>query len=107
MLSLGVDYLFLLLYPGLICVALLRLLPRLPATAARRARLAAGLVWLAAMADAVENFALIQVIRHGATGPHGEWAAGWASLKFAVLLLALAALLQAWRAAARQAAAQA
>jgi hypothetical protein len=104
MLSLGLDYLFLLLYPGLICLALLLLLPRLPARQARMATLSARLAWLIALADAVENFFLVQVIRSGGAGAHGDIAAIFASLKFLVLFLTLAALLHCWRRAQRSAA---
>jgi hypothetical protein len=97
MFSLGLDYLFLLLYPGLICVALLCVARELPAAPALKARRLAALAWLMALADALENFHLLQVIRSGAAGAHGEWAGYFASVKFAVLFLALVALYRYWR----------
>ena len=81
MLSLGLDYLFLVAYAGLLGVSLLWLGARRMAWAA----FAAGL------ADALETFSLVQYLQHG-----GDWAqpaALFASLKFALLAVALFRLL--------------
>lgn len=100
MLSLGLDYLFLLLYPGVMGCALLLLAERLPAPRADGARRAARLVWVMALADALENFMLVQVIRSGDAGSYSEWASIFATVKFLLLLLTLVNLFRFWRAAA-------
>lgn len=76
MLGLGLDYLFLVAYAGLLGVSLWwRGSRRMPWAA-----LGAGL------ADAVENFALVQYLQQG--GGWAQAAAMFATLKFALLALA-------------------
>lgn len=93
MLGLGLDYLYLALYPAVIASALL-LLSR---ESSPRLRLAAGmlakLVVLAGAADAVENYCLIRVLTTGQVGVAAMTAAVCAAAKFAVIALALLTLL--------------
>lgn len=93
MLGLGLDYLYLVLYPAVIGSALL-LLSR---ESSPRLQLAAGmlakLVVLAAAADAVENYSLIRTLSTGQVGVAAMTAAVCATAKFAVIALALLTLL--------------
>lgn len=92
MLSLGVDALFLLLYPALLAVALVTLAARVP----RGWRIAARLLSLAmlgvAAADAAENAWLVHMLMQAddAAAAASAWrAAVAATLKFAGLIAAL------------------
>jgi len=92
MLSLGLDYLFLVLYPAFISLACARVALRLRERSPGAARLGVLLAWLvlaAGVLDAVENYALIQMLL---TGPSDLWAqlAWWcATPKFALVGLGL------------------
>jgi hypothetical protein len=88
MLSLGFDYLFLFLYSLLLHNALLRtseLIIDKPDFKKKTIRLAYG-SFAAGVADAVENFCLIQVILSGSDGNYGFLAGVFASIKFLVLI---------------------
>lgn len=89
MLSLGVDYLYLLLYPGLIALALYRWAPRHHSGWAPSTRLAIGMCPVISLADAVENYALVQVILHGSASGYGTLAGVAAVIKFTLLASAL------------------
>lgn len=97
MLSLGLDYLFLLAYPAFIALALLQLRQAMPTRARRITTIAIQLCPLIVLADAIENTALIQVVLDAGdtasaltTTPTAEWiAAGAATLKFGLLLITL------------------
>lgn len=93
MLGLGLDYLYLVLYPAVIGSALLLLSrdvsPRVQLAAGRLAKL----VVLAGAADAVENYGLIRTLSTGQVGVAAMTAAVCAAAKFAVIALALLALL--------------
>ena len=93
MLSLGLDYLFLVLYPAFISRACARVALRLRERSPGAARLGVRLSWLvlaAGVLDAVENYALIEML---VTGPSDLWAqlAWWcATPKFILVGLGLA-----------------
>lgn len=99
LLSLGVDYLFMLLYPGAVCLALLLTQSRALGRARTLTRALAGLIWLAALADATENYSLIQMTLASSASPNlglptSALAWAWpasvaATVKFTVLGLAL------------------
>lgn len=93
MLSLGVDYLYLLVYSSLIWVCLQLCLPGLSPSLQRPTRLIAGLPFVAAAADAAENGCLIQIVLGDAHPLHGPAAGVFATFKFALLGIALAWLL--------------
>jgi hypothetical protein len=92
MLSLGLDYLYLLVYPAFISLACVRVSRRLEAFRPGVARLGVHLSWAvlaAAPLDAIENAALIQLLL---AGPSEIWArvAWWcAGPKFALVVLGL------------------
>jgi len=89
MLSLGLDYHFMLLYPAFICVCLLLLARQFKA---RLKQVSVCLAWFAlaaGAADAIENYALIQLVLHPQTAFYGWWAACFASIKFSILALTL------------------
>ncbi len=89
MLSLGLDYLYLLVYPGLMALALLLVAPRVPFGLMRRTRLAAWSCLAIGLADALENYALIRVILDESGDGCGVWAGLFATIKFALLGLVL------------------
>src|SRR3569833_1407947 len=62
MLSLGLDYLYLLLYPALIGIGLLLLAPHLPIPLQTLSKAIGWLAFLAAPADGGENYFLIEAI---------------------------------------------
>jgi hypothetical protein len=93
MLSLGIDYVYLLVYPGLIAVGLLLVTARLGPELVRRTRLAAWSCTLISLADAMENYALIQLVLNAPASGYGLWAGSFATLKFALLGLTLSWLL--------------
>ena len=84
MLSLGLDYLYLLLYPALIGIGLLLLVPRLPASLRTVSKAVGWLAFFAAPADGGENYFLIEAIVHDALLPYTHWAAICSVTKFAV-----------------------
>ena len=93
MLSLGVDALFLLLYPALLAAALVTLAARVPRGWRAAARLMALMMLGVAAADAAENAWLVHTLMHAddAAAAASAWrAAAAATLKFGVLLAALA-----------------
>jgi hypothetical protein len=87
--SLGLDYLFMVAYPAAICCGLLWAAPRLRPAFQRVAMALAWGIWLAGVADAVENYHLFQMLL-GQPGAWHPWAAtAAATLKFALLIPAL------------------
>ena len=108
MLSLGLDYLFMLEYAGLVSLGLLMAAqrlqakaphqapPRMPPTGTRVLRGFAVLALLAGGFDAAENLCLIGVVHSGQGGALADWAALFASIKFVVIGSALIALAAAW-----------
>ncbi|OHC27166.1 MAG: hypothetical protein A2Y50_14025 [Pseudomonadales bacterium RIFCSPLOWO2_12_59_9] len=101
MLSLGLDYLFIPLYAGLLWLALMGVAPLQPRKWQPLTRLMAYFALLAGLADTLENYALIQLLLNQSIEPFGRVAALCASLKFALLTLSFSGLLvgagQAWR----------
>lgn len=101
MLSLGLDYLFIPLYAGLLWLALMGVASLQPAKWQALTRLMAHFALLAGLADSLENYALIQLLLNQSIAPYGLFAAICASLKFALLALSFSGLLvgagQAWR----------
>lgn len=97
--TLGLDYLFLVLYPLFLSLACARLAAGGRGIAARAAGFVAWAVLAAAPLDAVENGALVVLLWQGP----GEEAARIARLcavpKFALVVLALAQLVWGWLAA--------
>lgn len=113
MLSLGLDYLFMLEYAGLVALGLWMAAERLSVRAALQAdgvapgsgallarvvllrRFAAAAV-VAALFDAAENLCLIGVVHSGHGGLLAWWAALFASIKFALIGAALLAWGSVW-----------
>lgn len=102
-LSLGLDFLYPPVYAAAISLSLLAAAPHLPKRWRKLAGWLAGLVWLAAALDYVENLALIQLLFGStwAVWPPLAWTC--AALKFAILLPGIfLALVGGVRAALRQ-----
>lgn len=87
--SLGLDYLFMVAYPAAICFGLLICKASLPGGWQRAATWLAALVWLAGLADAVENFHLFQMLTGQAISAHAWPASSAATFKFVLLVPAL------------------
>ena len=92
MLGLGLDYLYMVLYPAVIASALLTVAKTLPRVIQGSARLMAWMLVLAGLADAFENYFLIQMLITGENAGNAMPAAAFASGKFVVIALALALL---------------
>jgi hypothetical protein len=88
-LSLGLDYLFMVAYPAAICFGLLWAAPRLRPAFQRVATALAWGIWLAGVADAVENYHLFQMLLGQPSTWHPWAATAAATLKFALLIPAL------------------
>lgn len=89
MLSLGLDFLFMLSYAAILWTGLMWASASLSSQArARVGWIAAGAI-VAGLADAAENYLLIKIVMGGEVSIHGELAATFASLKFALVLIAL------------------
>lgn len=95
-LSLGLDYLFMLLYPATIFVSLWFMLPLLGTRLQMPTRWVAGSSWGMAIADAVENYFLTQMLLTGLVQGLAWPAAIFASIKFAILAVTLGWLLVTW-----------
>ena len=89
MLSLGLDYLFLVLYPALLVVSLYLVSPSLPERMLSFNRLMMKTSVASGVSDAIENFALIQIVKSGSTGSFGVIGSGFATLKFVLLVAAI------------------
>jgi hypothetical protein len=93
--SLGLDFLFLLVYPTCLAFGCLwagrALAERHVAAAALSVPIAWG-QWIVAAADAAENVALLRVLQHGARAPWPALARGFALTKFGLLGVGLAYL---------------
>lgn len=91
-LSIGLDYLFLLLYAATLGAALVFTAARRSAGTQRAARWLAWGATLAAGLDAVENVALYHMIASGTAA--AQWLAGiTAAIKFALVVAAIGSLL--------------
>jgi hypothetical protein len=93
MFSLGFDYLFMLLYPGLIAVGLLLLAANHAEPSKRRLTLLAYSCVIMSLGDAIENYGLIQILLGNSIETYGPIAAWFATAKFAVLAVSLPAVL--------------
>lgn len=89
MLSLGLDYLFMVIYPSLVCVGLLLVVASVPARAAKLTRSLAWIALLAGAADAFENYFLIRVVLTGSGASHGVLASICSAIKFSILGITL------------------
>jgi len=93
MLSLGLDYLFLVLYPALIATGLILIAPKLTNTLATITKMVVFSCVVISLCDAIENYALIQIILFQSEDSYGMIAAIFASIKFALLGMAVLWLL--------------
>ena len=95
-LSLGLDYLFLLLYAAAIFLTLRLLALRLPERWARQTRAVAWFAWLAAVMDAAENYCLARLLLESGAGGLAWPAAIFATIKFMLIAVALTWLVAGW-----------
>lgn len=94
-LSLGLDYLFMLLYATTIFLALRLVADRVPQRLGNPMRALAWAAWGAAAADVAENYCLAQLLLYA--DDRCAWpAAIFATIKFILLGLALSGLVVAW-----------
>lgn len=96
MLSLGFDYLFMLVYAGLICVSLLILSSKLNGKLQTTTRIVGWLALSAALFDGIENYFLIESVLNNGDNHLGKIGGYFASIKFAVLAVCLPWLLTVW-----------
>lgn len=87
--SLGLDYLFMPAYSTAIAAALVFLGARSTGLAARAISTLAWALWGAALLDALETFALWQMLQRGASDPWPAVAAACALPKFTIVALGL------------------
>ena len=92
MLLQGLDYLFLLQYPALLVTAWLWAMP-MARRSPLRFKVLVGLALITAFSDAVENFALIQLVRGAQWALWGQVASSAAALKFTVLAVLIVGVL--------------
>lgn len=104
MLSLGLDYLYLVVYPAWFSLACVLIGRRHPAWARRLGGFVAWAVLAAGVFDAVENYALVQMLTLGPSDGWARMARSCAGPKFALVTIAAAyalagsgALLWRWR----------
>ena len=93
--SIGFDYVFLAVYStGLaaLCSAAAGAFRRRGMATASRVAVLGWAAWLAAMCDAIENVAMLRLLDHGSDSWAGV-ARGFATVKFALIVVILAALL--------------
>jgi len=93
MLCLGLDFLYLLVYPAWFSLVCWMLAARLDGLMARSGRFVGRAVWLAAPLDALENYSLIRLLEDGPSRDWARLAAACAVPKFALVAVALAFLL--------------
>lgn len=90
--SLGLDYLFMLAYPAAIGCGLLLLARQAPGSLRGAMGTMARAIWLAGLADAIENYHLFQMLSGSPLDSHPWLATLSATAKFACLVPALALL---------------
>jgi hypothetical protein len=95
-LNLGVDYLFMCLYPATIFLGLMLVVVYVPDRLKTFTRGAAWAAWGAGLADAAENYSLAQMLLSPAAGGYAWPAAMFATVKFIVLGCTLGWLLVAY-----------
>lgn len=87
------DFVFLLLYPLALAMALVRLAPLAAGRVGRICAALARRVWIAGLLDAIENLALLRMLA-GATGsPWPQLSTACATVKFTIVAAALLMLL--------------
>lgn len=84
MLSLGLDYLFLVLYPSLICTLLLQVVAHVPDNLKKLTRFLAYFSLFAGLADAIENYFLIKVIINNSSNNYAMTSSYFATIKFSI-----------------------
>ncbi|MGR6033923.1 MAG: hypothetical protein ACU4EQ_08275 [Candidatus Nitrosoglobus sp.] len=84
MLSLGLDYLFLVIYPSLVCVGLLLVAALVPVQFRNLTTLLGWVALGAGFADAAENFFLIRIILSGSGASYGVLASTFSVIKFLI-----------------------
>lgn len=84
MLSLGLDYLFLVLYPSLICTGLLQVVAHVPDNLKKYTNFFAYFSIFAGLADAIENYFLIKVIIADSFNNYAMTASYFATIKFLI-----------------------
>jgi hypothetical protein len=94
--SLYLDFLFLTLYPSLICVALLLVSARVRPSLRAPTRWLAWLVPVAGLLDIGENVFLLKLLAHPSDGGYGCVASTFAATKFAIVVISLLWLVVAW-----------
>ena len=95
-LSLGIDYLFMVLYPATICVGLLLVASLGPPNLQKFTRGFAWWAWGMGIADAFENYFLTQMLLTDSVQGLAWPAAVFASIKFAILLHTLLWFVYIW-----------
>ena len=95
-LSLGLDYLFMLLYAAAIFLGLRVASAGLPARLAQVTRFVAWAAWVAAIMDAFENFALAQMLVSPEAMSFAWPASIAATVKFAILAVTITWFVAAW-----------
>lgn len=95
-LSLGVDYLFMLVYPATICFALLLVAQQLSPRLQRSTRIVAWSAWVAGVADALENYCLAQMLLAPDVTGYAWPASMFATVKFTFVGITLLWLLVAY-----------
>lgn len=105
MLSLGIDYLFLVTYPLLVSLGLLAMLDRVPDSLRAVTQGFAGAVLASGLADAIENYVLIRILLGQSGLEAAPLASAFAIVKFTVLYAAAGWLLFVWLSYRRRAAA--
>lgn len=91
--SLGFDYLFMVAYPAAISLVLWRVRMTLPPVLRGAVPLLAGGIWLAGALDAIENYHLFQLLAGGPGTRHAWPATCAATIKFLLIVPALAVCL--------------
>ena len=91
--SLGVDYLFMFLYPATMFLGLMLVVVHVPERLKMLTCSAALAVWGAGAADALENYCLAQMLVSPAAGGFAWPAAIFATIKFVLLGVTLGWLL--------------
>jgi hypothetical protein len=85
MFSLGLDFLFMLLYPGFIAVCLLLTAPHLSPRLKQVTLFAASLTVAMWLADVIETYSLTQIVLRQSDELFGPLAAAFATAKFSIL----------------------
>jgi len=93
MLSLGIDYLYLLIYPGFFAISILLLQRRIKLNFIPPESLVILACLMMSLTDAIENYGLIQIVLYGPQSSFPMLSGIFASIKFAVFFVVLLWLL--------------